>query len=192
MKITPKYQIGGFLTSLDNQLNKLGTWGRLGVEMLDPTGITAWKPLKDSAKTFIKSGTLADAGSVLMNGWAAIPMMGVFKAIPKLGKVIKSGRLLKKSGYLLDPQFAKDLINPAKSLKITTELAEDPRAQKEAIRLLDEAISKEVKSCQDRKLSKLTQSQEDKIYKLTEKRSVISGEGTDPNKLINDINQALS
>ena len=192
MKITPKYTDGGFLTSLDNQLNKLGTWGRLGVEMLDPTGVTAWKPLKDSAKAFIKSGTLADAGSVLMNGWAAIPMMGAFKAIPKLGEVIKSGKLIKKSSYLLDPDFAKDLINPAKELNFTTWLVRDKRAQQEAVRLLDDAILKEVKAAEAKNMKKLSRAQEEKVYKLSEKRATILDEDSDPLELIEAINSRLA
>jgi hypothetical protein len=118
MNITPKYQAGGFLDSLDNSLNKLGTWGRLGVEMVDPTGITAWKPTKEAAEAFIKSGSLMGAGSLALNALGAIPMFSAFKAVPKLGDLIKSGKLLKKSKYLLDPDFVKDLVNPAKELNI--------------------------------------------------------------------------
>lgn len=192
MKITPKYQTGGFLDSLDNSLNKLGTWGRLGVEMVDPTGITAWKPTKEAAEAFIKSGSLMDAGSLALNALGAIPMFSAFKAVPKLGDLIKSGKLLKKSKYLLDPDFAKDLVNPAKELNIPSQLAKDTRAQQEAVRLLDDAILKEVKSAQDKNMKKLSQSQEEKVYKLAEKKATILDQDFNPQELIANINSQLT
>jgi hypothetical protein len=52
MKLKKKYDIGGFIDSVDSSLDKLGTWGKLGVQILDPTGITGWKDLGDSIKAF--------------------------------------------------------------------------------------------------------------------------------------------
>lgn len=192
MNITPKYQAGGFLDSLDNSLNKLGTWGRLGVEMVDPTGITAWKPTKEAAEAFIKSGSLMGAGSLALNALGAIPMFSAFKAVPKLGDLIKSGKLLKKSKYLLDPDFVKDLVNPAKELNIPSQLAKDTRAQQEAVRLLDDAILKEVESAQAKNMKKLSQSQEEKVYKLAEKKATILDQEFNPQELIANINSQLT
>lgn len=192
MNVTPKYNIGGFLDTIDTSLNKLGTWGRLGVEMLDPTGMTAWKPTKEAAEAFIKSGSLLDAGNLAFNAWAAIPMFSAFKIIPKLGELIKSGRLLKKSKYLLDPDFAKDLVNPAKELNFTSWLARDERAQQEAVRLLDEAILKEVEQAQSKNMKKLSQTQKEKVFKLAEKKATILDTEFDPMELIENINQTLA
>ena len=41
-KLIKKNGLGGIANSVDSALDGLGTWGKLGVQIIDPTGITSW------------------------------------------------------------------------------------------------------------------------------------------------------
>lgn len=133
MKLKKKYDIGGFIDSIDSSLDKLGIWGKLGVQVLDPTGVTSWKDLETSLKDFQKVGGLKEAGSLALAGLGAIPAFGVFAKLgkiatlggnkfPKLTKLlsetndtINAGKLLKKTSDLpkgIDVNIYKKLIDP--------------------------------------------------------------------------------
>lgn len=189
MKIKQKYNVGGFIDTVDKSLDTLGPWGKLGVQALDPIGVTSWAPVKESLATFQKTGTLKSAGELLLNSWGAIPAIGMFARVSKL---FKPGVLIKKSKYLLEPQFAKDLINPAKNLELTPKLLNDARAKQEAIRILDDEMNKIVELCTSKNAKKLSAEQENKITKLLEKRSILSGETVNPLEAVEEINKALA
>ncbi len=191
MKITPKFQEGGFLNTLDAQLDKLGTWGRLAVEALEPTGITAWKPTEEAAEAFIKSGSLKDAGSLVLNALGAIPAVGVIGKIGRLGNLVTGEKLIKKSKYLFDPAFYKDLVNPEKTLPAMSWMAREPRAQEEAARILDNEILKVVEWCKSKNIKELPAKMEDKVTKLAEKKAIILNQNLDSFELIESLNAAL-
>lgn len=137
MKITTKYQLGGFIDSVDSSLDKLGTWGKFGVQLLDPTGITSWKDISTALKDFQKTGGLKEAGSLALAGLGAIPAFGTFAKLGKLGKldflksfpklnevvtktskVIDSNKLIKKASDLpkaINIDTYKKLIDPSTS-----------------------------------------------------------------------------
>ncbi len=88
MKIKPRYGFGGFLDSLDSQLDKLGSFGRFIVEATEPTGLTAWKPTEKALEAFMKDSTIGTGANLLFNAWAAVPAFGVLRSLPRLASLL--------------------------------------------------------------------------------------------------------
>lgn len=96
-KLIKKNSLGGIAEAVDSSLNGLGTWGKLGIQIIDPTGITGWKDFGNSLKAFQKEGTLLKARELGLSALGTIPMFGVFKNAGKaLSKLGKSAKALKK------------------------------------------------------------------------------------------------
>lgn len=113
-KLVKKNGLGGIAEAVDSSLNGLGTWGKLGVQIIDPTGITGWKDFGDSLKAFQKEGTLLKAGEMGLYALGAIPMFGIFKSAGKaLSKLGKSTKALKKEKALASQldKVVKECIN---------------------------------------------------------------------------------
>lgn len=140
-KLIKKHGLGGIAVAVDSSLDGLGTWGKLGVQILDPTGITGWKDLGDSLKAFQKDGTILKAGELGLSALGVIPMFGMFKSFPKLlglsKKVDKLGdasKLLRNVSDLpkginvdiykkiLDPNFDSSALLKAMSSEELTQL----------------------------------------------------------------------
>lgn len=118
-KLIKRNQLGGIAEAVDSSLNKLGTWGKLGVQMLDPTGITGWKDFGDSLKAFQKEGSLMKAGELGLSALGAIPMFGAFPRLlgltKKVDKVSDAAKLIKKTKDLpkgIDLNLYKQLLDP--------------------------------------------------------------------------------
>lgn len=100
-KLIKKNGLGGIAESVDTALDGLGTWGKLGVQVLDPTGITGWKDFGDSLKAFQKEGSLLKAGEMGLSALGVIPMFGLFKGVGKsLGKLGKGAKAAKQKKVL--------------------------------------------------------------------------------------------
>lgn len=122
IKLIKKNGLGGIANSVDSALDGLGTWGKLGVQIIDPTGITSWKDFGDSLKAFQKEGTLLKAGEMGLSALGTIPMFGMFKGLPKLLGIVKKAdkasdatKLIKKVKDLpksIDVATYKKLLDP--------------------------------------------------------------------------------
>lgn len=126
-RVIYKNQLGGIAESVDASLNKLGPWGKLGVQVLDPTGVTGWKDLGDALKAFQKEGGLRKAGELSLAALGAVPMLGMFKGFSKLlgvskkmDKVGDASKLIKKVEDLpksIDLTTYKKLLDPNFDIK---------------------------------------------------------------------------
>ena len=181
-KLIKKHGLGGFAESVDKSLDGLGTWGKLGVQMIDPTGITSWKDLGDSLKTFQKEGTLASAGELGLMTLGAIPMFGVFKSAAKL-----PGKLLRGTSKVADSAVVKILTNVDKEIpkQILSKLS--PKQKQEAISIIQNKINTIVSDFSKTTSGKLTPEIEEAITKLNKKAEALGGKPIN----IEDINNSL-
>lgn len=192
MKLKKKYDIGGFIDSVDSSLDKLGTWGKLGVQILDPTGITGWKDLGDSIKAFQQEKdagkSILKAGEVGLAALGAVPMIG---SIGKLGKVGRSEKLISKNAKLFDYDTYKALVDSSQPAAYWMARNFSPQMKEEASKILDKEIVKIVDWCKANNIKKIPKKLENKIANFAEKQSTILGKDVDISRLLNNINWEL-
>lgn len=153
-KLIKRNQLGGIAEAVDSSLNGLGTWGKLGVQILDPTGITGWKDFGDSLKAFQKEGSLLKAGEMGLSALGTIPMFGVFKGLPKLLGIAKKADKLEDASKLV-----KKISDLPKSIDASTyKKLLDPKFNgKEIIQDLDLEDLTKLKNCVESSASKYIQ-----------------------------------
>lgn len=115
LKKAGRYQMGGLIDTIDAKLDSLGTLGRLGVELLDPTGITGYKYLKDSYNEFMGDKSLKNAGKV------GLAILGAFPVIGSLGKAGKVARAVDKIDDVSDARKALKLKDFQKATDLSKE-----------------------------------------------------------------------
>lgn len=104
-KLIPKHGLGNIIDTIDSKLNSLGEWGKLGVQMIDPTGISGWKDVKETSKALAKEKSMSNIASFAMAALGAIPMVG------GLGKLIgKGSNAIKTIDKIQDTAKASDKI----------------------------------------------------------------------------------
>lgn len=182
-KLIKKHGIGGFAEQVDKSLDGLGTWGKLGVQMVDPTGITAWKDLGDSLRKFQKEGTLMSAGELGLMAMGAIPMFGAIKSIAKI-----PGKLFRGTSRVADNAIVKVLTSVDKEIpkQILSKLS--PKQKQEAVSIIQQKIGNIIEDFSKTAQGKLTPEIEETITKLNNKTKALGGDPID----IEEINAALT
>lgn len=181
-KLIKKHQLGGFAEAVDKSLDGLGTWGKLGVQILDPTGITSWKDLGDSLKAFQKEGTLLRAGELGLTALGAVPMFGVFKAAAKL-----PSKLFERASKVAENALVKTLLNTEKELPKQLISKMSSKQKEAAVTIINKEIENIVQDFSKQSAGKLTPEVETAISKLNEKTIALGGQPVD----IEEINKVL-
>lgn len=181
MKLIKKRAEGGFLDTLDSELNKLGL-GKIGVQMMDPTGITGYKDLGVSWDEFKNDKSLKNLGSLALSTLGAMPMIGL---------VGRSSKLISKSKKLFDKDTYKLLVDSSEPAAQWMARNFTTQQKEEAVRILDKEIDKIVDWCKDKNITKVPKKLEDKIANYADKQAVILGKDTNIPQLMNAINYEL-
>lgn len=126
-KLIKKHDLGGIAKAVDSSLDGLGTWGKLGVQVIDPTGITGWKDFGDALKAFQKEGGIRKAGELGLAALGAIPMfgsvkgfsklLGLSKKVDKVGDISKLARTVKDLPKGIDVATYKKLLDPTVNIQ---------------------------------------------------------------------------
>lgn len=205
MKLVRRFnQGGGIAESIDTSLNNLGTLGKLMVEAIDPTGITGWKDLKDSLKSFQEEKStgksIVKAGQLGLDILAAMPVIGIMGKAGKLGKIKdiadlakieKSEKLVSKSEKLFDYDTYKLILDSSEPIATWMIRNFTPRQKEEAVKLIDKEIDKIVDWCKTKNIIKVPKKLENKIIDYATKRNDLLSQDTNISRLLSTINWEL-
>lgn len=181
MKLIKKHDDGGLIDALDSELNKLGL-GKIGVQMMDPTGITGYKDLGVSWDAFKNDKSLENLGSLALSALGAMPMIGL---------VGRSSKLISKSKKLFDADTYRLLIDSSEPAAQWMARNFTMQQKEEAVRILDKEIDKIVNQCKDKNITKVPKELEDKIANYADKQAVILGKDINIPRVISAINYEL-
>lgn len=126
-----KHFLGGIAEAVDSSLDGLGTWGKLGVQIIDPTGVTGWKDFGDALKTFQKEGSLLSAGGLGLATLGIIPMFGGFGRAAKV--IDKVSDAEKVADAVSDVSKAARTFKRAQPKQVEKILEKTTREQRKAI-----------------------------------------------------------
>lgn len=98
------FKEGGFLDSYINPTSTAGASAKLAFQLIDPTGISSWPDVANSASLFWEDPSWSRGGNLLLEAVGALPIIG------KIGKGVKIANKLRKGKRGVD---SAGLINTA-------------------------------------------------------------------------------
>lgn len=156
-----------FITDSRNvaKLETLGSVAKLGVQLIDPTGISGWGDFYNSAKTFKNNQTWANFGDLALNTLGIIPTFGgkakaagiALAGVGTLGRVAnKTTDVAKLADRIHSVEKGENLIENFRTFEQTFDGSQVVTKEDVAARLgksVEELTKKETKGVSRRKLS---------------------------------------